>query len=77
MESVLVEHHPMTEEQRRYLDQDLKATMENLENIANMLRASCGETDMTVIRADEATGAVQRLVWAVERREAKRSHAGG
>jgi hypothetical protein len=51
--------------------------MENLENIGNVLRASYGETDMTVIRADEATGAVQRLVWAVEPREAKRSHGGG
>jgi len=42
-----------------------------------VLRACYGATDMTVIRAEEATGAVQRLVWAVERREAKRSHAGG
>ena len=77
MESDLIEHHPMTEEQRRYLDYDLRAMMENLENAANLLGACYGATDMTVIRAEEATGAVQRLVWAIERRQARRRHADG
>lgn len=72
-----MEHHPMTEEQRRSLDQDLKATMRTLESLTNVFRACYGGTDMTVLRAEEATGAVQRLVWAVERREAKRSQASG
>jgi hypothetical protein len=76
MESVDMEHHPVTEEQRRYLDQDLKAATQNLENIASVLRGCYGETDRTVIRAEEATGAVQRLIWAVERQQAKGSHAG-
>ena len=71
-----MEHYPMTAEQRRNLDQDLGAMIENLENIAILLRACNGETDMTVIRAEEAGGAVQRLVWAVERRQAKRKQAG-
>lgn len=77
MESVWLEHYPVTEEQRRYLDQDLKAAIENLENIANVLRGCYGERDMTVIRAEEAAGAVQRVIWAVERRQAARSHASG
>ena len=70
-----MEHFPMTEAQCQYLDQDLSAMMENLENIANLLGASYGDKDMTVFRAQEATGAVQRLLWAVERRQAKGSHA--
>jgi hypothetical protein len=32
---------------------------------------------MAVYRAEEAGGAVQRLVWAIERRNAKQQHASG
>ncbi len=72
-----MEDYPMTEEQRQYLGQDLAAMMENLVNIANLLRACHGDRDMTVVRAEEARGAVQRIVWAVERRHANRHGAGG
>jgi hypothetical protein len=72
-----MENHPMTEEQRCYLDHDLKEMMEDLENIANLLRACYGATDTSVIRAEEASGAVQRLIWAAERKQANRRHAGG
>jgi hypothetical protein len=67
----------MTVEQRRDLDQDLAAMITNLTNIANLLRACNGDMDITVLRAEEASGAVQRLVWALEGRYIKRQHAGG
>ena len=70
-------HHAMTDEQRQCLERDLTSMTENLDVIANLLRACYGDGDMTVIRAEEASGAVQRLVWAVERKFAKRQRAAG
>ena len=67
----------MTDEQRQWLGRDLAAMTDSLDGIANLLRACYGERDMTVIRAEEASGAVQRLVWAVERQQAKRQRAAG
>lgn len=72
-----MDHYPMTVEQARNLDESLKAIFENLKDIANLLRACNGETDITASRAEEAGGAVQRLIWAVERRYPKHQHAGG
>lgn len=66
-------HYPMTREQRQALDQDLSAIMENLKSIANLVRACYGDMDATVTRAEEATGAVQRLIWAVEQKDQVRS----
>jgi len=60
-------HYPMTKEQRETLDQDLASILENLGGIANLLRACYGDKDSQVLRADEAQGAVQRLLWALER----------
>lgn len=62
---------------RKLLDRELAAMISNLKNTAKLLRACYGETDITVLRAEEAGGAVQRLVWAVERRNAKQQHASG
>jgi hypothetical protein len=47
--------------------QDLARIMENLGNIAGPLRACYTEKDHPVFRAEEARGAVQRLIWALER----------
>jgi hypothetical protein len=66
-----MEHYPMTDEQRQCLDHNLTAIMGDLDDIANLLRACYGGGDMTVMRAEEASGAMQRLVWAVERRHTK------
>lgn len=72
-----IEHYPMTDEQRQDLDRNLTMVINSLRNVANLLRACHGEADMTVFRAEEASGAVQRLVWAVERRDTKQQHASG
>jgi hypothetical protein len=60
-------HYPMTEEQRRALDQDLATVVEDLDGIATLLHACFGDEDPQVCRADEACAAMQRLLWAIER----------
>lgn len=60
-------HYPMTKDQRGALDQDLARIMENLRDIASLLRACYSEMDQPVFRAEEARAAVQRLIWALER----------
>jgi len=61
-------HHKMTKDQRQTLDQDLATIMESLGSIANLLRACYGDADPSVYRAEEALAAVQRLLWALERK---------
>ncbi len=60
-------HYPLTDDQRQTLNGDLAAIMESLGSVAALLRASYGDKDSRVWRANEARGAVQRLCWAVER----------
>lgn len=60
-------HHPMTKEQRETLDLDLATIMKNLGDIAILLGACYGEKDQRLARAEEAQGAVQRLIWVLER----------
>lgn len=67
----------MTTEQRQALDRDLASVMENLGNIASLLRASYGDKDPPVWRAEEACAAVQRLVWALERQTGHAAGAAG
>ena len=60
-------HHPMTKEQRETVDRDLVKIMKNLGDIAILLGACYGEMDQRLARAEEAQGAVQRLIWVLER----------
>lgn len=62
-----MKHHPMTEEQREILNQDLSTIMQNLGDIATLLNACYGSKDPRVARAEEAQAALQRLLWALER----------
>jgi hypothetical protein len=62
-----MKHHPMTEEQRTTLNQDLAAIMETLSEIANLLNACYGDTDPRATRAAELHAAGQRLLWAMSR----------
>jgi hypothetical protein len=62
-----MKHYPMTEDQQQTLNQELESTVTNLEDMTILLRACYGEKDMRVVRAEEANGAVQRLIWALER----------
>ena len=59
-------HYPMTQDQQQALNQELLSTVENLESMTTLLRARYGEKDTRVVRAEEASGAVQRLIWALE-----------
>ena len=60
-------HYPMTNDQGQALKEDLKAVMDTLSNALALLRACYGDNE-PVGRAEEASAAVQRLVWAVERK---------
>jgi hypothetical protein len=62
-----MKHHPMTEEQREILNQDLATIMERLSEISILLNACYGTKDPRVARAEEAQAALQRLLWALER----------
>lgn len=72
-----MKHYPITQDQRQMVDRDLAKIMESLGGITTLLRACHGDKDERVYRAEEACGAVQRLLWALERHEqaAKRGSA--
>ena len=53
--------------QLQTLNHDLEAIMENLRDIEKQVRASYGGDTPPTRRAGEALGAVQRLLWALER----------
>jgi hypothetical protein len=53
--------------QLQTLNQDLEAIMGNLRDIEKQVRASYGGDTPPTRRAGEALGAVQRLIWALER----------
>src|SRR5262245_19008873 len=62
-----MKHYPMTKEQRENLDHDVAIIMMSLSDIATLLGACYGDKDQRSERAGEAHGAVQRLIWALER----------
>jgi DNA topoisomerase VI subunit A len=67
-----MKHHPMTKEQREILNeilnQDLATIMQSLGDIATLLNACYGSKDPRVARAEEAQAALQRFLWALERK---------
>ena len=62
-----MKHHSMTKEHREILNQDLATIIQTLSCIATLLNACYGSKDPRVARAEEAQGALQRLLWALER----------
>lgn len=62
-------HYPMTDEQRQNLDQDMETVREKLEAIVDLLRSCYDENQAPVWRAEEVCGALQRLLWALERQD--------
>jgi hypothetical protein len=62
-----VDPQPLTAEQAVQLHRDLTLVEERLQDIAILMRVSYGEDSQAVIRADETSGALQRLKWALER----------
>jgi hypothetical protein len=67
-------HYPMTEDQRQALDLSIATIMENLRDIASVLRACYDDREPPVWRAEEARAAMQRLLWAVERQAPGQEH---
>jgi hypothetical protein len=65
----MMNHYPMTKEQREILDGDLAAIVKNLCEISTLLSACYGEKDSRVARAEESQAALQRLLWALERQD--------
>ena len=64
-----MKHHPMTQEQREILDQDLATIVKNLGDISTLLNACYGEKNPRAVRAEESQAALQRLLWALERQD--------
>jgi Trm5-related predicted tRNA methylase len=59
--------HPLTDAQAVQLRRDLTLVEERLQDIAILMRICYGEDSQAVIRADETSGALQRLKWELER----------
>lgn len=59
--------YPLTAEQFHQIEQDLAEMRARAEEIFHLLSAGCGVSDPRTSRAEEVTGAVQRLQWAMER----------
>jgi hypothetical protein len=63
----MVDKYPLTVEQFRQIEQDLAEMRVRAEEIFHLMSAGCGESDPRTSRAEEVTGAIQRLQWAMER----------
>jgi hypothetical protein len=69
--------HPLTSEQTAQLRDDLALIEERLQAIVILMRACYGEQSQAAIRAEETSGALQRLKWELERVQQKTQAAGG
>ena len=58
-----VERHPLTKDQKRQLDEDLRNVEDKLNGIVGLMRAAYGEESQPAIRAEEVWAALQRLRW--------------
>jgi len=59
---------PKIQAEPRDLERDLVVMLNTLMIITSQLRAEHADTDQPVIRAEEATSAMQRLIWAIQGR---------
>jgi hypothetical protein len=59
--------HPLTVDQLHQIKRDLADMQIRAEEIFHIMAASSGELDARTVRAEELTGAIQRLQWAMER----------
>ena len=69
--------HPLTSEQNAQLRDDLAVIEERLQAIVVLMRACYGEQSQAAIRAEETSGALQRLTWELERVQQKTRTASG
>jgi hypothetical protein len=60
-------HYPITVEQQRQLEQDLKLIQERVQAIDVLMHACYGDESQAAVRADEVDAALQRLKWELER----------
>ena len=69
--------HPLTSEQSAQLRDDLAVIEERLQAVVVLMRACYGEQSQVAIRAEETSGALQRLTWELERVQERTQTAGG
>ena len=60
-------HYPITVEQQKQLEQDLKLIQERVQAIDVLMHACYGDASQAAVRADEVDAALQRLKWELER----------
>ena len=68
--------HSLTEEQAVQLRNDLALVEDRLDDIAVLMRVCFGEASQAVVRAEEASAALQRLIWELERTNLPKQAAG-
>lgn len=59
--------NPLTGEQLRQMKRDLEEMKVRSDEMASLLGAGFGDEDQRTLRAQEVSGAIQRLQWAMER----------
>ena len=58
---------PLTTDQFRQATSDIAQMAEKAEEISRLMSAAYGESDPRAIRAQEVSGALQRLQWEMDR----------
>jgi hypothetical protein len=61
------ERFPLTIDQSRRVTADIARMSEEAEEIARLMSAAYGTSDPRAIRAEEVSGALQRLQWEMDR----------
>jgi hypothetical protein len=72
-----MKRHPLTSDQKKQLEEDLRNVGDTLEAIIVLMRASFGEESQPAIRAEESASALQRLKWELERTEEGKNQTAG
>ena len=63
----MADRFPLTIDQFRQATSDIAQMAEKAEEISRLMSAAYGDTDSRAIRAQEVSGAIQRLQWEIER----------
>ena len=63
----MTENFPLTIDQLRRVQSDVANMIERAAEISRLMTAAYGDTDPKAIRAQEVSGALQRLQWAMDR----------
>jgi len=72
-----MKRHPLTSDQKKQLEEDLRNVDAALEAIIVLMGACFGEGSQPAIRAEETAASLQRLKWELERMEEGKNQMAG